>query len=166
MRRLFFLLLVSLAIMGFYLGFGVLSGPDTVTVYFYRYEKLQPVRRTRQNDLPKATVALTELLAGPTTEERSNRIQTMLPPQLQCKSWSKANDILILDFNQELLKISGGHNVIEGALKQIVFTATEIKGIKAVRFQVENQRGGTLVIGGEGYTIERPLGRDYFAGEY
>ena len=94
----------------------------------------------------------------------------MLPPKLRLEGVQDLqggpDGTVVLIFNDELLKISGGHNAIDGVLRQIVFTATEIHGIKAVRFKVFGHESNTLVIGGEGYTVDRPLSRADFTGEY
>ncbi|MDR1453287.1 MAG: GerMN domain-containing protein [Candidatus Margulisbacteria bacterium] len=169
MRRLLLILLVSGAVIFTYLGLFFLSargGGEKITVYFYRYEQLYAAGRVLPENVLPISAALQALFAGPTTEEKSNRVQTMIPAELQWRDFSIEKDILVLNLNEPLLRISGGYNVIDSMLKQIVFTATEIKGIKAVRFQISNQPEQTLIIGGEGYTIDRPLGRNYFAGEH
>ena len=163
-------LILSAATLFIFVGLGLifLSTPseDKVTVYFYRYDKLYPVKRSLNSiKAPEEVAALGALFRGPTTEEKSNRMQTMVPPNLRPTGIEREeNSVLLLVFDDDLLKISGGSNVINGALKQIVFTATEINGIKAVRFQVNSQGSETPVIGGEGYTIDRPLDRAYFKG--
>ena len=167
MRKLLLFLFLGIVIIFAYLGFNILTHEDAVTIYFYRYDKLYPVKRSAQPDMQMKTAvfALSALFEGPNTEERSNRIQTMIPSNIRCVVPSgEKNGVLVLVFNEALLNISGGHNVIEGMLKQVVFTVTEIQGINAVRFQVLNQENETLVIGGEGYTIDRPLDRAYFKG--
>ena len=143
---------------------------NTVQVYFYRHEKLYPVKRPVPGGMAKETVALRELFTGPTLEEKSNLIQTMIPAGLKLHSVGYEPDktgdgrILILGFDEAFLKISGGHGSIDGTLKQIVFTVTQIKDIKAVSFRLQGSSANVLVIGGEGYIIDRPLDRDYFKG--
>ncbi|GBR74675.1 hypothetical protein NO1_1809 [Candidatus Termititenax aidoneus] len=168
MRRLLILLIVGAAVLiylGLFFSRPQNSGTD-ITVYFYRYEQLYAAQRVLPDNVFPISAALQELFAGPNTEEKSNRVQTMLPAGLKWRDFSVEKDILVLNFNEPLLRISGGYNVIDGMLKQIVFTATEIKGIKAVRFQISGQPEQTLIIGGEGYTIDRPLDRNYFTGEH
>jgi spore germination protein GerM len=170
MRRRLLILLVAVAAIFIYLGWFFLSPRSNngaeITVYFYRYEQLYAAKRVLPDNVFPISAALQELFAGPNTEEKSNRVQTMIPTGLKWRDFSVEKDVLVLNFNEPLLQISGGHNVIDGMLKQIVFTATEIKGIKAVRFQISGQPEQTLIIGGEGYTIDRPLDRNYFAGEH
>lgn len=168
MRRLLAFLIFAVIIFAVYLGFATLSRQEanSAVVYFYRHDKLYPAKRSIDED-PKELIALTELFDGPTAAEKKLNIQTMLPPQLDLQRMVfLENGVLELWLNEELLKISGGYNAINGMLKQIVFTATQIRGINSVSFRVNEITGNKLVIGGEGYIIDRPLDQAYFEGKY
>jgi spore germination protein GerM len=162
MTRLILIIAITLAGLVSFLGLERLLYVDEnkTLVYFYYNEHLRPVECEISGN-PLDT-ALSALLRGP-GKDRPN-IQTMLPPGLQILGRRIEHGVLILTFNSELLKLSGGHQAIDAALKQIVFTATQIKGIKAVSFRIQDRAEKTLVIGGEGYIIDKPLDRAYFKG--
>ncbi|MDR1997440.1 MAG: GerMN domain-containing protein [Candidatus Margulisbacteria bacterium] len=164
MPRLVLVLAICIAGALSYLGMERLlyASENRARVYFYYNEHLRPI--ACQIDGNPLDTTLRELLRGPDAAARAKNIQTMLPADLQILDRRVENGVLILTFNDALLKLSGGHQAIDSALKQIVFTATQIKGIKAVSFRIQDFAGQTLVIGGEGYIIDRPLDRAYFKG--
>ncbi|GBR77361.1 hypothetical protein RDn1_020 [Candidatus Termititenax dinenymphae] len=166
MKKLLLVLVVGIAVIFAFLGLEHLQNSTDITIYFYRSEQLYPVRQARLNDLPPLEATLTALFNGPTTAEKSLRLQTLIPENIRPLNYSINGEVLTLVFAEDFLLLSGGHHVIDGMLQQIVFTVTEIKGIKSVRFQIENSRSNTLIIGGEGYTIDRPLSRVDFTGAY
>jgi spore germination protein GerM len=137
---------------------------DTVNVYFYYQERIYPVARKVESGENPIKLALIELLNGPTMEERTRGLQTLLPRQVQIKELALQDGILEIYFNEALLQISGGHSLIEGILSQVVYTATAFKEIKAVKFRIAGKPDGQLVLGGEGYIIDAPLTREYFMG--
>jgi len=133
-------------------------------VYFYYNEHLRPLECAIDSGSSPLDTALRALLRGPDAEAKAKNIQTLLPPDLQITERHLENGVLTLTLNDALLRMSGGSQNIHSALRQIVFTATQIKGIKSVSFRVQGFTGSALVIGGEGYIIDRPLDRNYFKG--
>lgn len=137
---------------------------DTGTkIYFFYRGNLHPVSRdfgqiSEQELLSKA---LSDLWAGPNEKEKKQGIISLIPKDINIQELALTDGILKIKLNKLFLNLSGNAQ-IEGILKQIVFTMTQFSGIQAVDFNVEGNRGGTLIIGGEGYTINRPLNREYF----
>jgi spore germination protein GerM len=138
------------------------TGAPAVSVYFFYHERLYPVQRTLAADEHPLKRALVELINGPRAEERKQGLQTLLPQGLAIKQMTLADSKLTLYFSKEILAVSGGYETIEGMLKQIVYTATNIPGITSVTIRVVGHPNSALALGGEGYIISAPLARDYF----
>lgn len=131
-------------------------------IYFYYHGNLRPVLRdfsefAEQEVLTKTIAAL---WLGPTEKESRQGLVTLIPKDVGIIALSRQGDIFTIKLNKYFLNLSGNAQ-IEGVLKQIVFTLTQFSDVRAVNFEVEGITG-TLIIGGEGYTISAPLTREYF----
>lgn len=82
------------------------------------------------------TALLQALLAGPNQTEQSNQFRTALPVGTQLIDARRQGFVLRVDLSDEVLELSG--QVLISAIAQIVFTASEIDGV----------RGVTIVVGG------------------
>ena len=80
---------------------------------------------------------ITSLLAGPNPEELASRLVTNIPQETQLISTRSSGDVLFVDVSSEITELSGELLVL--AVAQIVFTATEIDGVRAVRLRVNGQ---------------------------
>jgi spore germination protein GerM len=81
-----------------------------------------------------------------------------VPDNIAVLNMRQDGSILIINFNKGFLAYGGGSSRIQAAIAQIVYTMTEISPIRQVKFLIEGS-GDELVIGGEGYVIDRPLSR-------
>lgn len=80
---------------------------------------------------------ITSLLAGPNPEELASRLVTNIPQETQLLSTRSSGDVLFVDVSPEITELSGELLVL--AVAQIVFTASEIDGVRAVRLRVNGQ---------------------------
>ncbi len=167
MSRFFsFIFFLAILIVLFYGGFLLKEKTPAETggahIYLYQKAKLIPVPRKLSGQNNSIALALSELWKGPSAMEAKNNIISLIPGDVLILSMQHSGEILSLNFNDRILKLSGGNAYIEGILKQIVFTATQFPEIKAVQFAVEGKQNQALIIGGDGYTISAPLTRNSF----
>lgn len=138
---------------------------NSLNVYFYRNEKLLPFKREFLGEAPlteKIGFVLGELQKGPLTSELKQGVVTLMPRELMLRQVSFSEGIVSIYFNNEVTNISGGISYISGLLKQFVWTVTQFKEVAVVNFRSIGNPNQPLVIGGEGYTIDVPLGRESF----
>ncbi|MGH9133589.1 MAG: GerMN domain-containing protein [Ilumatobacteraceae bacterium] len=95
------------------------------------------LRSAPRDVAPGATPLITSLLAGPNDEERESRLVTNIPQETQLLSTRSSGDVLFVDITPEIAELSGELLVL--AVAQIVFTATEIEGVRAVRLRVDGE---------------------------
>jgi spore germination protein GerM len=94
--------------------------------------------RSTSRDVPSgATPLIKSLLAGPNDEELASRLVTNIPQETQLLSTDASGDVLTVNVTPEITELSGDLLVL--AVAQIVFTATEIQGVRAVRLRVDGQ---------------------------
>jgi spore germination protein GerM len=98
------------------------------------------LRSTSRDVASGATPLIKSLLAGPNDVELASRLVTNIPQDTQLLSTRSSGDVLFVDVSPEITELSGDLLVL--AVAQIVFTATEIDGVRAVRLRVngEDQR--------------------------
>ncbi|HWM22092.1 MAG TPA: GerMN domain-containing protein [Ilumatobacteraceae bacterium] len=95
------------------------------------------LRSTSRDVASGATPLIKSLLAGPNDEELSSRLVTNIPQETVLISARSSGDVLFVDVSPEITELSGDLLVL--AVAQIVFTATEIEGVRAVRLRVNGQ---------------------------
>ena len=95
------------------------------------------LRSTSRDVASGATPLIKSLLAGPNPEELASRLVTNIPQETQLLSTRSSGDVLFVDVSPEITELSGDLLVL--AVAQIVFTATEIDGVRAVRLRVDGQ---------------------------
>lgn len=91
---------------------------------------LQPVARTAET----ATELIRSLLSGPNDTEVAQQYRTAIPVGTGLRSATLQIDTLRVDVTEQLLQLSGGDLV--DALAQIVFTASELDGVRRVKVLV------------------------------
>lgn len=91
---------------------------------------LAPVARTADS----ARALLEALLSGPNANERNQEYRTAIPSGTRLRSASLQGGTLRVDMTEELLELSGSDLV--DALAQIVFTSSELDGVRAVKLLV------------------------------
>jgi len=100
------------------------------------------------------------LIDGPRPGEISAHLLSLIPEGTEITGARIEDGVAYLDFNEQFrfntLGIEGHRSQIE----QVVYTATEFPGVQKVQFLIEGQRVDYL--GGEGFWIGSPLGREDF----
>jgi spore germination protein GerM len=95
------------------------------------------LRSTSRDVAAGAAPLIKSLLAGPNPEELASRLVTNIPQETQLLSTDSSGDVLTVDVSPEITELSGDLLVL--AVAQIVFTASEIDGVRAVRLRVDGQ---------------------------
>jgi spore germination protein GerM len=135
---------------------------NEAAIYFVKNGALEPVTRTlptKMTDKEKLNFAISELLKGPEIKEKKAGLTTMIPKNVRLLKSRLSNNIAELDFSNQLANYGGGTATVQSLVGQIVYTATEDKEIKKVKFFIEG-KDEEIVLGGEGFVIDRPLGRN------
>ena len=128
-----------------------------VKVYFFKGDKLFAVERPLKADETPLNTAFRELVAGPSAEELGQGVASRLPADVKIFSLRVQGKTAIINFNRQLGSHPGGAAQLQGMLKQIVYTATEIPGIEKAWVWLEGKT--QIVLGGEGLVLDRPLSR-------
>jgi spore germination protein GerM len=159
--RLLFLFFVFFLV-GFFIYFaGVTRVPQrisTVKIFFYSGERLKAVVRPVAPGVEPAKIAAAELLKGPTAAEKKSGLFTQIPGGTKLLGLTIEDSVAVINLSKRAGDYGGGTSQIQAIISQIVYTLTEIPGIKKVGFLIEGK--AKVAIGGEGYVIEQPLGRE------
>ncbi len=159
--RLLFLFFVFFLV-GFFVYFaGVTKAPhkmSSVRVFFFSGEKLTPTVRPLPTGADPAGTAVAELLRGPTDQEKKKGLFTQIPSGTKLLGLTIEGPVAYVNLNSRVGDYGGGTSQIQGIISQVVYTLTDIPGIRKVGFLVDGK--ARVAIGGEGYVIERPLGRE------
>ncbi len=100
--------------------------------------------------------ALGELIKGPNSTERGKGLLSAVPSNIRIRGISVKNGIAEIDFNEAVEKNAAG-SILLNRLDQIVYTATEIEGIRSVIIKINGRRKQTF--GSDGLSIGGPLHR-------
>ena len=106
------------------------------------------------------TVAVNALIEGPRAGELTNDMMSLIPEGSQLLGARVEGGIAFLDFNEEFRFNTLGIEGYRAQAEQLVYTVTEFPTVDKVQFLVEGQRIDYL--GGEGFWVGAPLGRDDF----
>ena len=150
--------------------FGLLSGPATTAttaaegtgiadVFFLANGRLSPVKRSVEAP-PRAASLLQDLVAGPTREEAVAGLETAIGGQIELRDVTVNAGVAAVDLSSSFGSLEGASQV--EAVAQIVFTATAVPDVSAVRFLVEGQR--VDVPKGDGTLSAGAVGRADFPG--
>lgn len=139
------------------------SEPVAMKVYFAYQEKMQPAPRTAPGGT-KAVLkaALESLLAGPTVSEKTGGLSTMIPKGTKLLGVTIAANVAVVDFDSTFASGGGSLSMFD-RLAQVVYTATQFPGVKAVTFKLDGKK--VTVFGGEGIMIDKPRTRKACEGE-
>ncbi len=132
--------------------------PPTVGIYFIKGEKLIEVKRPLPPNVSELAYAAEELMAGPGKAERDDGIFTEIPAGTKIISVGRSEAEAVITFSDELENYGGGSARVQGLVAQIVYTFTSIPGIQKVKIMVGKKE--SVVLGGEGFVIDRPLSRE------
>jgi hypothetical protein len=144
-------------------GQGSTSGTGTARAKVERpiflLDNARLVRAGRRLDTPGDVPAVIgALLAGPTKQEVTRGRRSAIPPDTRLLSSTVADGIATLDLSSELAAVGG--DAQRYSLAQLVWTATAVPGVRAVRIAVEGQT--VSVPNPEGQVLDRPLTRHDF----
>jgi spore germination protein GerM len=119
---------------------------------------LHPVlRKVVQYDDP-LTTALSQLLAGPTPEEKAAGVYTEIPAQTKLLGLDRQSDGKIrINLSKDFLS-GGGSTSIQQRLAELRYTVRRVEKEKPVFLDIEGQE--LKVLGGEGLEVQEPINRE------
>jgi len=129
-----------------------------VKVFFIQGEKVVEVKRNLPKGEDPLKVAAKQLIAGPSVEEQKNGVFSEIPEKAKILSVSRKGEIAVVNFNYALENYGGGSARVSSMVKEIVYTFTAVPGINKVQILVDNK--AEVVLGGEGFVIDKPLSRN------
>ncbi|MFH1429364.1 MAG: GerMN domain-containing protein, partial [Candidatus Margulisiibacteriota bacterium] len=132
-------------------------------VYFLRGDHLVVAKRgislqASTSIIRQSETALKYLISGPTTMERIIGIFSEVPDDITVLGVRQEGSTLRVNFDSKFYDFGSGSAGIQAAIAQIVYTLTELKTINSIQFLIEGQER-ELIIGKEGYVIDRALSR-------
>lgn len=143
----------------------LVKGTSVVALYFVRVDEdgtvtRQEVKRTVEANNTPLTSALNALIQGPTADDLSRNLISMIPDGTRLLSAQVVGSTAYLNFNEAFMINRYGAEGYAAQLKQIVYTATSFPTVKDVQFLIEGNKREYL--GGEGVYIGKPLSRASF----
>lgn len=127
------------------------TAPATMKVFFLKGEQLGPVLRPRPDGETALGAALRSLFKGPTAEEQSQDVQTVIPAGTQLKQVSiTAGGKAVVDVTKAFtsglndLPEDAADSELQGRLAQVVFTAQQFRDVKAATVSVAGRTIATL----------------------
>ncbi|MET0459633.1 MAG: GerMN domain-containing protein [Ilumatobacteraceae bacterium] len=105
------------------------------------------LRSVRRDAGPTPTAVLEELFKGPNQQELEAGLRTAIPEDLVLLSARPIAGNLAVDVSSEILELPG--SALRLAVAEIVFTASQLPGIRGVRLRVEGETRGWPDGGGE-----------------
>jgi hypothetical protein len=114
----------------------------TVEVWLTRDGAVFPTHRTRPFTLATSRLALTELIAGPTSAEAAAGVRTAVPAGTRFDI-SIADRVATVDLPQAFY--DGGRAAARLRQAQVVFTLTQFPSVSLVGFQVDGEAAGAPV---------------------
>ena len=165
MRKAVYLLLliIAIALLGYWAANNGGDQRTKVKVFFAKNGSVLPISRDiSASQLPEIE-ALAQLLNGPSDQEKAEGYFTEIPKNTKGSVVSNKNGVIAVNFSDELGQYGGGTARVQALLSQIVFTLTEIRGIKKVKILVSGKEG--IALGSEGFAIEKPLSKKDILGD-
>ena len=141
------------------------AGDATARLFFVRVSdegkiSIKGVLRSVPASGSPLTTSIRSLIDGPRPGELSNDVLSLIPEGSELIGARIEGGVAFLDFNEQFRFNALGIEGYSAQVEQIVFTATEFPTVGKVQFLVEGQRIDYL--GGEGFWVGTPLGRDDF----
>jgi hypothetical protein len=129
---------------------------SSVAVYLLREGKVSPVRRSIAATPAVARAALTELLEGPSADERADGLSSAVPGGTTLRGISLSDGVATVDLDGTF-DDGGGSASMLGRVAQVVATLTRFPTIERVAFRIDGRQVET--VGGEGIVVDPPVGR-------
>jgi len=131
-------------------------------IYFINVDRDGVILRTRvnrsiQNTDSPLTDTISALLAGPTAEEQRRGLITLIPEGSRIMSATVRGNTAYINFSEDFQFNIYGIEGYAGALRQVVWTATEFPNVRDVQILIESRRIDFL---GEGVWIGSPVSRE------
>ncbi len=133
--------------------------PGVAIVYFLRYDEPEPTRRAMPLGESVVEAGVNQLLAGPSTAERSLHYATAIPEDARLIGLSVRNRTAIVDLSALPDPDENGGSEALLALYQVVYTVTASGGVEAVQVRVNGRPYGLSTITGGSGALEPPLTR-------
>lgn len=136
------------------------SSPNVATVRLFMVQgtRLVAVDRRGRSSLPLPTLAMTELLKGPTHPEMTRGTTTNIPNTVSLLDVSVQNQIATVNLSHDFELTTPDRPTFELRLAQVVYTLTELAPtVQSVRFEVEGQPVSVLVQ--DGSLVSEPVAR-------
>jgi len=138
-----------------------LNENEKVKIYFIKINE-----KTEKMDLKAVTrkvfsknkikESLKRLIEGPSAEEEDHGFLTAIPKDLKVYDLKIKNKTAEINFNQAIGKGATG-NILLRRIDQIIYTATQFKGIENIIIKINGRYQKTL--GSDGLSINGPLHR-------
>ena len=134
------------------------------TMYFISVDRDGLIVRNRVNrNLPVTQTPLTDvfsaLLRGPTREEQQRGLISLIPEGTSIINMIVRGSTVYINFSEDFQFNIYGIEGYAGALRQVIWTATEFPNIEDVQILIEGRRLDFL---GEGVWIGAPLNRESY----
>ena len=131
------------------------------TLYFINVDKDGTIIRTKVNrNLPASDTPLTDvlgaLIAGPAPEEQLMGLISLIPEGTRIMNTIVRGNTAYISLSEDFQYNIYGVEGYAGAVRQVVWTATEFANVRDVQILIENRRLDFL---GEGVWIGSPLNR-------
>ena len=133
-------------------------GGETVTVlvYFLSGEKLATAERTLPATQAVARAAMDALCGGPNDFERAAGLTSSVPAGTAVLGITIEAGVALVDLSGEYAS-GGGSLSMTSRVAQVVYTLTQFKTVKTVRFRLDGEPLEAL--GGEGVIVDTPQRR-------
>jgi len=141
------------------------EGSATARLFFIRVSdegkiSMKSVLRSVSANESPLTTAIKTLLEGPRPNELSNDVLSLIPEGSKLLGARIEDGVAFLDFNEQFRFNALGIEGYKSQVEQIVYTATEFSTVSKVQFLIDGQR--IEYLGGEGFWVGGPLGREDF----
>jgi spore germination protein GerM len=127
-----------------------------VKIYYFQDEKLVSVDRELPTIENPVMIAIDQLLIGPNEQEAAKNIITRIPQGTRSRKVDVEGDLAIVDLNSRFADFEGTTAEAKAMVSQVVYTATNVRGIKKVLLKLAGNDQFSL---GPGYIIDHPLER-------
>jgi hypothetical protein len=140
-------------------GLAPTPAPGVAVVYFLRFDRPAPSRRSVPEGLTVAEAGVQGLLEGPTPAERLLDYATAIPAGATLLGYSEAGRVATIDVSELPQPSEDRDDEALLALYQLVYTATAGGTVDGVRVRVRGQPYGLGVITGGSSAGEPPVTR-------
>jgi hypothetical protein len=113
-------------------GGGQATNTITIQTWFARSNRVVPTQRIRPTTQATSRLALTELLAGPTSAEAALGISNPIPAETTFDIRGIADGVAIVSFSAGFF--AGGQDIARLRRAQVVFTLTQFPTVRQVGF--------------------------------